>query len=358
MNKFNPSRLFIARKRRKLTSKDLASKTELSPVTITRLEKEGNPEPGTVELLAKVLRFPLPFFYGDCADTLTKESASFRSLSSMSAKERDSALSAGSLSFILDDWVTSKFNLPNVDLVDFSPETSADAAAAMLRRHWGLSEKPVKHVIKLLESKGIRVFSLAENTKNVDAFSCWRDGKPYIFLNTYKTAERSRFDALHELGHLVMHRHGEAKGREVEMEANLFASHFLMPPADLVSNVPYVTSLPQLIKAKARWGVSVSALAYRLHKVGALSDWQYRHYCIQINKDFGITEPEGLPSEQSIVWEQVFRELWKEGKSRDSLARQLCIPPDELENMVFGLVGNRSTAGRDNAPKGLKLIPS
>ena len=42
-------------------------------------------------------------------------------------------------------------------------------------------------MIKLLESKGVRVFSLAENTKNVDAFSCWRNGTPYVFLNTFRS---------------------------------------------------------------------------------------------------------------------------------------------------------------------------
>ena len=70
----------------------------------------------------------------------------------------------------------------------------------------------------------MRVFSLAENTKNVDAFSCWRNDEPYVFLNTFKSTERSRFDSAHELGHLVLHRHGGAKqGRSAEYEAHLFA---------------------------------------------------------------------------------------------------------------------------------------
>src|SRR3546814_6566541 len=54
-----------------------------------------------------------------------------------------------------------------------------------------------------------------EDTKNVDAFSCWRNGQPFVFLNTFKSAERSRFDAAHELAHLVLHRHGGPQGREI-----------------------------------------------------------------------------------------------------------------------------------------------
>ncbi|MEK2654790.1 ImmA/IrrE family metallo-endopeptidase [Pseudomonas aeruginosa] len=55
---------------------------------------------------------------------------------------------------------------------------------------------------------------MAEETSQVNAFSCWRRGvTPFVFLNTQKSAEASRFDAAHELGHLVLHRHGENKGK-------------------------------------------------------------------------------------------------------------------------------------------------
>src|SRR5207245_2232584 len=71
-------------------------------------------------------------------------------------------------------------------------------AAMLLRQHWGLGIKPIANMVHLLELKGIRVFSLAESTKDVDAFSLWRDDIPYVFLNRFKSPERSRFDAAHE----------------------------------------------------------------------------------------------------------------------------------------------------------------
>lgn len=337
---FNPDRLIIARKRCKLTGKELAERVGVTAVTISRLEKSGNPEPSTIESIAKELGYPKEFFYGGAVDIPTKESVSFRSLTAMTARERDAALSAGSLAYLIADWVASRFNLPDVDLLDLAYGHEPDSAARTLRQYWGLGEQPISHVIKLLESKGIRVFSLSENTKNVDAFSCWRNDIPYIFLNTFKTPERSRFDALHELGHLVLHRHGEAKGREVEREANKFASFFLMPSVDLVSKIPFVTSLDQLVRAKRRWGVSVSALAYRLHKAGAISDWQYRTYCIQINQKFGVSEPNEITREKSVVWEKIFRELWKDSITRKNIAEDLSMPVHELENLMLGLVGS------------------
>lgn len=334
---FSSNRLSIARKRRKFTKRQLAEKTGLSDVTITRLEQEGNPDDSTIEKLAEVLNFPVNFFYQCDVDELDKGSASFRSMKAMTAKERDSALSSASIAYSFTDWVSERFNLPVVDLPDFFHERDPEVAAMQLRQHWGLGVKPVNNVIKLMESKGVKVFSLCEDTRNVDAFSCWRNNTPYVFLNTYKTAERSRFDALHELGHLVLHRHGGAQGREVEVEANQFASFFLMPPGDLMPRVPMVTSLKQLVKAKKRWGVSVAALAYRLNRSKVLSDWQYRNFCIQINKNYRNSEPEGLDREESFVWSMVFRELWKEGITKAQISDELSIPIEELENLVFGV---------------------
>ena len=45
--------------------------------------------------------------------------------------------------------------------------------------------------------------------------------KTYYFLNISKTAERCRFDAAHELAHLVMHRHGPTFTEESSNENNI-----------------------------------------------------------------------------------------------------------------------------------------
>lgn len=342
---FNHRRLSLARRRRRLTGKRLAELVGVTPATITRLEKGHNePEPETVDALTKALDFPKEFFAGDDFDELTKEATSFRGLTSMTAKEREAALAAGALAYMLADWVTDRFNLPDTDIIYLGYEADPPRAARILREHWGLGEQPVGNMVKLLESKGARVFSLTENTKTVDAFSCWRDDVPYIFLNTFKSAEHSRFDAAHELAHLVLHRHGGPhQGREAEREANSFASSFLMPKADVLAKIPYITSLKQLIQAKKRWRVSVAALAYRLHKIGLITDWQYRSLCIQINKrGYHKNEPECIQHEESVVWKKVFSELWAERITKKNIADDLHIPTDELEGLIFGLAGPTS----------------
>src|SRR5690606_21139707 len=109
---------------------------------------------------------------------------------------------------------------------------------------------------------------------------------------------------------------------------------------DVIGRVRRVTGLADLVVAKKRWGVSVAALAYRLHKLGIVSDWQYRGLCIDMNRvGYRTSEPEGLPPELSQVWRKVFTELWNEKVTRDDIARDLCLPTSELENLVFGLTG-------------------
>ncbi len=371
---FNPQRMILARKRRRLSSKALAELVGVSPVTISRLENGNNdPEPQTLDTIAKVLEFPRDFFLGDECEELTAEAASFRSLVAMSARERDAALSAGALAYIFSDWVAQRFNLPEPALADLSFQTSPEAAAHTLRQEWGLGQQPVSNMVKLLESKGVRVFSLAENTKNVDAFSCWRDSAPYVFLNTFKSTEHSRFDAAHELGHLVLHKHGgphqgreEAahelgqmasgkpaghQAREAEMEANLFASCFLMPTEDVASRIRGVTALDDLVMAKKRWGVSVAALAYRLHKMGRLTDWQYRSFCIEMNRrGYRTQEPQSLPPERSVVWHKVLSALWNDRITKEHIATELNLPAAELENLVFGLTGETGAVSRPDKP--------
>lgn len=356
---FNNRRLILGRKRRKMTARALATAVGISSITISRLENGVNePEPDTLDALAKVLDFPREFFCAGDFDDLPVEAASFRSLTSMTAKERDAALSAGTIAFLFDDWIEERFNLPKADVPDLRGDATPEAAAQAVREYWGLGQQPIPSMVKLLEAKGVRVFSLNEDTKTVDAFSCWRNSQPFVFLNTFKSTERSRFDAAHELGHLVMHRHGEQQdSRQAENEADRFASYFLMPQDDVAARIRYVTGLEELIRAKKRWGVSVAALTYRLNKMGIVSEWQNRTFNIEISRrGYRTSEPEGLEPERSVVWPQVLSSLWSERITRDHIAAELHVPTRELEGILFRLVGGTSNARPTERGKRPRLI--
>ena len=340
--KFNPKRLGLARRRRRLTGKDLATAARISAVTVSRIENGDNePDAGTVARLAAALDYPEGFFFTDDPDELDTTAVSFRSLSKMSAKERDAAIGAGCLGLQLSDWLEGQFDLPAANLLDLSHESDPEAAARNLRAYWGLGEKPIGNMLGLLEVHGVRVFSLSEATRMVDAFSFWRDSRPFIFLNNYKTAEHSIYDSAHELGHLVMHRHAGAQpSRAAEREANQFASAFLMSANDVRSRLPRFVTVDLIIKAKARWRVSAMAMAYRLHALGMLTEWQYKSACIELGRrGYRTAEPGGIERETSAVWRKVLSHLWGERTTKREIAALLHLPPDELEGLIWGLAG-------------------
>jgi len=347
---FNPQRLELARKRRSLSAKQLSERSGISAVHISRLMKgDSNPDSSTVKAIAKALRYPSNFFYLDDLDTIRKEAASFRSLKAITARERHSALSASALAFVLNDWISDKFNLPAADIPDLSDLSSTPAtAASLLRRQWGLGDRPVGNLVRLLESKGVRFFSLFENSQNVDAYCCWRKDTPFVFLNTFKSAERTRFDTAHELAHLVLHRKTGSGHTEAEKEADTFASEFLMPSSDVYDNLPSFISLDTLISAKRRWRVSLMALSFRAHKLEILSDWQYRTLCIQASKKgYRKNEPSPIKAEFSNLFEKVFKALWSDGYTLDRISNELALPLDEVRHLIGGLMESNTLSNRN-----------
>jgi Zn-dependent peptidase ImmA (M78 family) len=350
---FNPARLELALDRRRFTARMLSEQAGVTTVSLSRIKMGKQvPEPATVERIAAAVDYPVAFFYEDDLDTLPAEAVSFRSLSSVTQREKSAAIAAGAIAYIVTDWLHARYKLPESKLIDAGgAERDPAGAARSLRQAWGLGEKPITDLIKLLEAKGVRVFSLAENTKNVDAFSCWRNDEPFIFLNTFKTTERSRFDAAHELGHLILHKHGGSnQGPQAEHEANTFASSFLMPRADILSEMPRIHALKQIVAKKRRWGVSAAALTYRLHKLGIISEWQNRSFNIQMRSEFGNSEPDSMDREVSTLWKMVLNDLWEQKLTRSHIAADLKIPHGELENLLFGLTEapdhNRAPLGR------------
>lgn len=338
---FSPSRLTLARQKRGKSKKELANLLGLTPQSITNFESEvvkEEPSEKTLLAISKVLEFPVSFFYMKNVDPIDLESASFRALTKMSASKRDSALATGQLAFELNDFIETKFTLPSHNLPDLRNE-NPESAAVMLRQMWNLGEKPIFNMIHLLESKGIRIYFIAEDYKDVDAFSIWKNGTPFILLNNLKSAERSRFDAAHELGHLVLHKHGiTQKNKEAEKEANSFASAFLMPEVTITSQAPSLPTIANLIKLKKYWSVSLVAITYRLNKLNLLSEWQYRMINIELNKKgFNVNEPYPMAKETSQILNKVITSLEKEGTKKSDIAKELGITTKELQKLIFGI---------------------
>jgi Zn-dependent peptidase ImmA (M78 family)/transcriptional regulator with XRE-family HTH domain len=338
---FNPSRLTLARNRRGITKRRLAELIEVSDRSVTGFEAgEITPSELTLRRLSDVLRFPIGFFSADDIDGIVEDATSFRALRKMTAGQANAAIAAGHLALDLNDWIERKFRLPTLDIPALGPGIDPETAAEIVRVEWGLGEGPIPNTIHLLEAHGVRVFSLAEECREVDAFSFWRRNTPFVFLNTQKSGEHSRMDAAHELGHLVLHRHHEVirGNREAEREAQAFAGAFLMPRHSLMASAPRAATLEQLIPIKRHWRVSLAAFVYRLHSIDLISKWQYHGYFVDMSKrGYRTEEPTPISRETSQVLNKVFRSLREKGAGKSEIAAQLHLLREDLDALVFGL---------------------
>jgi Zn-dependent peptidase ImmA (M78 family) len=142
----------------------------------------------------------------------------------------------------------------------------------------------------LLETHGSTITRFSLGSTRIDAFSCWIAGRPFIVLGSdKKSAARSRFDAAHELGHIIMHRDitsEEIQQKDVleriEREANRFAGAFLFP-RNMFLREFYSTRMGHLEGLKSRWKVSMQAIAHRARDLEAIDDEQYINFRKQLS---------------------------------------------------------------------------
>ncbi len=278
--RIDPTRIILARRLKRLSKTQLAKTLDVSQATVGLWEDGARDATGSISQIAKALGQPEKFFTGSDVPVTESSSVTFRKRQSATRASRDRAASAIDMAAgVLLPAVASVFErFPEPDVPDFcglSPEAAAEAT----RRHWGLGDGPIKNMVAQLEARGVRVFWVTEENPALSAFCRWVDGQPFVILNTAKRDGcRSRFDAAHELAHLVLHRDTDfdkADARIYEGEADAFASAFLMPKATFTKGMPNIFDHRLLLSKKKVWGVSVQAMVRRLKDAGVLAPWQY-----------------------------------------------------------------------------------
>ena len=343
----DPSRVTLARHRRGLTMTALAGGLRVTPRTVSTYEREGAP-PSALAGLSRVLDLPGAFFERAGVELIDDDRVAFRARRRTSAAQRAAATAAGRVGIELYDWVVERFSVPGVDVPDLDHD-SPERAAATVRSRWGRSVGPLPNLVHLAEAHGVRVLTLPPGAAEVDAFSVWHDGSPYVFLTTTKTPERARFDLAHELGHLVLH--SRASGGELEREADAFASSLLMPPEELRARVAREAPAPQIIRSKAHFGVSAMALNRGLHAAGRMTDWTYRQNCVRLTQmGYRSGEPAGIGRERSRVFAVVFESLRELGTTTRQVADELGLHSGDVHDLTFGLALTSQRGGRAPEP--------
>ncbi|MER6594200.1 XRE family transcriptional regulator [Micromonospora purpureochromogenes] len=364
---FNPNRLRLARERRGLTKEALAKLCDVTRRAVTDWES-GRVDNPPVARIAQALEFPESFFFGDDLDEVRVDAVSFRALSSMTSRQVSRVLSHASMLRAFSSWIDSRYATPDADVPSFEEliasfqdaEPSPVDAANSLRRMWSLGARPIPDMLALLESRGVRVLGLPSDDREVDAFSFWHENRPFVFLNASKSAERLRFDLAHELGHLCIHRDVRTnRNRQYELDANTFASTFLMPADGLIPQLVGSPSLPDVMELKVHWKVSATAMVRRLHQLKRISDWQYRTWMIDLSeRGFRTSEPNGVSREQSALLRQVLALAREDGWRTERISKELGIPRRDFTEAFLGLTVTSVSTGMTAAPSSAPTAPS
>ena len=276
---FEPERLRLARELKEWSQADLATQVGVTSVAVSQFET-GVTRPGadTLDRMTDALGVPAQFFSLPLTET---HDGFFRSLrrTSVSHRRRARALAhiAHDLAVTAQAAELPPVRLPKIPITSLqAPRPELEEAAGQVRREFGMPRGPVPNVAEVLERQGILLIRLPLDTADVDAFSLPFHDQPVVVLGTDKNDRaRSRFDAAHELGHLVVHGDQIWGVKEVERQAHEFAAAFLMPAEDIRDELPERADWPTLFELKQKWQVSLAALLMRARTLGRMSENNY-----------------------------------------------------------------------------------
>ena len=337
---FDPARLAQARRLRGMLKSDLASDVHVTPGAVSQYESgTAKPSPATLARIAFALQMPHGFFArGRPSFALAEDEANFRSLRATTKRERSQVRAHVELLAELVDLLERHVRLPAVDIpVDLAGSDPEEAAIAV-RSRWALGVGPIANMVGVMERRGVIVARLPAEGERVDAFSCWFEARPYVILATNKqAADRSRFDAAHELGHLVLHHDPQPGPSTAEVEAHAFASAFLMPRLAIAAELPRRIDFASLIDLKRRWGVSIQAMVRRGRALGIYSDAGYHRAMRQMgSRGWRTNEPGdiGPPEQPELMQQATDMVLVRYGEGLKALADRTQLPTNVVTKLL------------------------
>ena len=263
----------------------------LSKMSISKYEKcKLNPNSSVIISLSKALDQPVDYFFKPF--TVHIDSVKFRKLKSKLGVNQEKIIKE-KISDLVERYITIE-EICNVATVFESPfkkkiSTSAQVkkAAIDLRDLWKIGNDGIVNVIDLLEEHGSKVMEI-DAPDSFDGLSSIVNNKyPVIVLNKNFQAERKRFTALHELGHIILPFDSSVSDKEEEALCNLFANEMLILESvfkSIFGNSRHDISYQELRSVQLQYGISCDAMMYKAKESGIISEQRYRTYCIQKNK--------------------------------------------------------------------------
>ena len=346
----NSENIQLLRKYLGKTQKQFSEDIGVSQSVISKIEKGINPI--DIDLLKQ-----LSSKYGDSffreENALPNLKVYYRKSNTAAKKYQDlfesrvSIFSKNILS-ILEEVELSKNRLPSIDLNDFNLDASK--LANEIRGHFNLGLTPIDDLVKLLEGLGIIIHFyefpfISEQNKNFDGVSFYLKGIPVILINSKIQNARKNFTLAHELCHLLIHNDTIIEGfRDIEKEANVFASEFIAPTRAIRSDL-FNLSFEKLFYLKNYWKLSVGALLYKAKDI-SLNQYQYRRWVTRM-APYRKHEPQDINLENPSLLKRMF-DLYKHefsNNNENDFIKDLGINADiygELYSTIYPVIERKS----------------
>lgn len=286
---FQPSRLTQAREALGIPKVALATLVNVSSATVSQWESgKQNPQEDKLRAIAAALGQDVHWFLKPVVES-SSTPYFYRTLSAATKTGR--VVTKTKIDWLIEistslesflDWPS--LNVPEVDKPFTAiSDSEIEELAIEYRDKAGLGMGPIKDLMLAVESSGVICSRTEIGFDKLDGLSnrVVSGDRAYILLASDKdNGIRSRFDLAHELGHIVLHKCVQSGQftvnnlKEIERQANLFASCLLLPAESFAKDLRNPT-LETFLTLKPRWKVSIAAMIYRAHQLNIITDMQY-----------------------------------------------------------------------------------
>ncbi|MDE3196742.1 MAG: ImmA/IrrE family metallo-endopeptidase [Acidobacteriota bacterium] len=226
------------------------------------------------------------------------------------------------------------------------PRAAGDpaAAAARCRGILGLADEPLGEVVLLIENMGCLVGRSGADIEAEGSYSQWDGDLPYVMLSEAAPPSRLRFDAAHELGHLVMHRDAALRQaadaethRRIESEADRFARAFLLPASTFGREV-WAPTIDALVALKKVWNCPISEMILRCGEIGVFDKDQTRRALVNYSRrGWKLREPHESDTDAEaprLVARAIRILIDQGGKHPHSVLTDLALAPHDIEDLT------------------------
>ncbi len=310
--KLNYELISLARDYKGITQKELANLIWVEQGTLSKIENDILPvyqNDPLAQNISDKLGFPIKFFLQNLRIYAFDVGSHARKRQAVNLNKGLIAklnLIRSNIELLLKSVEIPQSNIPNIPCDNNnSPRDIANKTRKFLK----IGDGAVNNISRILEDNGCIIY---QDDLDIEGFSFCSGNHHIICINKNAPIDRIRFTQAHELGHLVMHRN-QLSSKELEQEANNFASEFLMPShlikEDFANNDIY--KIHDFANLKLKWKTSIKSIIRKAYDLGFIGDREYKNLQVQISR-YGYRKNEPYELDRSIETPSLLKEIFNE----------------------------------------------